>query len=258
MSTRDNADEAFAAFMGMPDSEWNGLLKSLLGGGMLQPEEDKGFQRALKERQVTLTHHKADVGTFDYSDEEMEPTIDALAVVRTLVAQMNEAEREVDRLEEELKQATSHFREYRENLVPTAMLDCGLTSVTTADGFAVEMREEVRASFPSGDSEESQAKRDVAFAWLQENGHTALVKNSITLKFGKEEQTWAQSFFEMLDRLGVREHAVVERHEAIHPSTLVAFVKEQLAQGSSIPMPAFGAFVQRFARIKKARRSNRG
>lgn len=253
MSTRDNADEAFAAFMGMGDSEWHGLLRSLAGGGCLETEEHKGFLRAHKER----AKFPSDVKQFDYSDEQEAPTVDALAVVRTLVAQMNEAERQVDDLEEKLKQASAHLREYRENLVPTAMLDVGLTSVTTADGFAVELREEVRASFPSGDSEESALKRAMAFEWLRENGHSALVKNSISIRFSKDEQSWAESFYAALDRLGVRQHAEVERQETIHSSTLVSFVKEQLAQGSSIPLQAFGAFTQRFARIKKQRRAER-
>jgi hypothetical protein len=47
---RDNADDAYAAFMSMPQSEWLGLCMSLLGGGVLQPEEQIGFERALADR----------------------------------------------------------------------------------------------------------------------------------------------------------------------------------------------------------------
>lgn len=47
---RKNADDAYAVFMSMPDSEWQGLLLSILGGGVLEPAEEQGFRRALDER----------------------------------------------------------------------------------------------------------------------------------------------------------------------------------------------------------------
>lgn len=43
---RNNADDAYAAFMSMSDSEWLGLIGSLLRGGVLQPAENEGFMRA--------------------------------------------------------------------------------------------------------------------------------------------------------------------------------------------------------------------
>lgn len=47
---RGNADDAFEAFMSMPDEEWRGLVMSLVSGGVLEFEENKGFERAMKER----------------------------------------------------------------------------------------------------------------------------------------------------------------------------------------------------------------
>jgi hypothetical protein len=50
LDPRNNEDDAFAAFMSMPLSEWRGLLISLSGGGVLTPAEDAGFKRALGRR----------------------------------------------------------------------------------------------------------------------------------------------------------------------------------------------------------------
>lgn len=47
---RNNADDAYAAFMSMGLSEWLGLIDSLLSGGVLRPEEQKGFERAVQDR----------------------------------------------------------------------------------------------------------------------------------------------------------------------------------------------------------------
>ena len=47
---RKNADDAYDAFMSMGDEEFQGALFSILKGGCFEPEEDKGFRRALKDR----------------------------------------------------------------------------------------------------------------------------------------------------------------------------------------------------------------
>jgi hypothetical protein len=47
---RNNPDDAYAAFMSMGESEWQACLRSILGGGVFQPAEQAGFERALKER----------------------------------------------------------------------------------------------------------------------------------------------------------------------------------------------------------------
>lgn len=47
---RNNAEDAFQAFIKMPSTEWSGLIGSLLRGGVLTPAEQEGFERALKVR----------------------------------------------------------------------------------------------------------------------------------------------------------------------------------------------------------------
>lgn len=51
MNPRENADDAYTAFMSMPESEWLGLLASLIRGGTLTPAEQEGFDRAATDRQ---------------------------------------------------------------------------------------------------------------------------------------------------------------------------------------------------------------
>ena len=50
MNPRENADDAYAAFMSMPSTEWIGLIGSFLRGGTLTPAEHEGFNRALRDR----------------------------------------------------------------------------------------------------------------------------------------------------------------------------------------------------------------
>lgn len=50
---REDPDAAYAAFMSMHVSEWAGLIRSLMSGGVLTPAEKIGFDRALAERGLT-------------------------------------------------------------------------------------------------------------------------------------------------------------------------------------------------------------
>ena len=47
---RKDPEAAYEAFMSMEQSEWEGLCWSLLQGGVLEPAEQIGFDRALADR----------------------------------------------------------------------------------------------------------------------------------------------------------------------------------------------------------------
>lgn len=49
---REDPDASYAAFMSMGQSEWLGLLMSLANGGVLQPAEQIGFERAAADRRL--------------------------------------------------------------------------------------------------------------------------------------------------------------------------------------------------------------
>jgi hypothetical protein len=50
-SPRENAEDAYQAFLNMPATEWALLIRDLCNGGVLTPAEQAGFDRALEDRQ---------------------------------------------------------------------------------------------------------------------------------------------------------------------------------------------------------------
>lgn len=51
---REDAELAYAAFMSMGTDEWKGAFRSVTsGGGAFRPQEQIGFERALRERGLT-------------------------------------------------------------------------------------------------------------------------------------------------------------------------------------------------------------
>lgn len=47
---RDNAEDAYQAFMNMSATSWALLIRDMINGGVLTPPEQEGFERALEDR----------------------------------------------------------------------------------------------------------------------------------------------------------------------------------------------------------------
>jgi hypothetical protein len=92
--------------------------------------------------------------------------------------------------------------------------------------------------FPSTKTEE-------AFDWLRQNGFGDLIKNNVTLTFGRNEDSTAKNLVEDLRKKGHN----VNQTEKVEPMTLKAFVKEQIQQGKNVPSDIFGVYVANKTKI---------
>lgn len=168
---------------------------------------------------------------------------DQLTQLSGLVRKLRDADKAVSILENQLKEAAARSKVLREQMIPDFMTNCGIKQVATDDGN-IKLREEVRASFPK-DPERAEA----AYAWLKEAGHDDLVKRQFVISFGKGEEKWADEFERKLR--GEERPLKVDRKKSIHHQTLCAFLREQLEEGTDVPLDLFGAFIQKFAEIKQ-------
>jgi hypothetical protein len=204
----------------------------------------------------------------DYGDVREEATPDQMQQLSKLADALALAEQDVERREADLKAAQERYRKLREDDVPSLLESIGLKAVKTANGLCVELREEVRATFPK-----DEARREVAFAWLKEHGHMGLVKHEISMKFGREQRAVADAVAMLLaplntakalkalgmeadtaDQVAFTMMSVARnRTDSIHHQTLCAFLREQLRQGemSHDDIKVFGAFIQKFADVER-------
>jgi hypothetical protein len=83
-------------------------------------------------------------------------------------------------------------------------------------------------------------------SWLVDNNHGSLIKNEVTLKFGKDEDEKAAATVESLKQQGLSP----SQKQGVHPQTLNAFIKEQITSGKDIPSDIFGIYVGSRANIK--------
>jgi hypothetical protein len=108
------------------------------------------------------------------------------------------------------------------------------------DGSVVERKMIVAASIPA-------ANKEAAFDWLRSNGLDDIIKNDITVSFGKGEDNVAGDVVGLLQERGF--DPKTKTH--VHPSTLKAFVKERVIEGKPIDLDLFGAFISNTAQIRR-------
>ena len=73
--------------------------------------------------------------------------------------------------------------------------------------------------------------------WLIKHGFGDIIKREVTAKFGKNDDKWKLAV-EALQAKGIE----IDTKEAVHHSTLRAFAKEQMEQGTDIPVDLFGLY----------------
>ena len=174
------------------------------------------------------------VETFNDLNEGELSLVSTLANKQLLLAQ------ELASLEEAVKAKKEEFRLTSEQELPEAMQSAGLTEIVLSTGEKISVTEFYNAHI-------SKANQELAYKWLVENGHEGLIKNEVSLKFGREEGQVVDETVMALKSRGLSP----EVRQSVHPSTLKAFVKEQLTTGKDIPTELFGIYIGSKAIIKK-------
>ena len=101
------------------------------------------------------------------------------------VVKLQQLENELLTKEEELKELKRKVDLVSGEVIPTMMQEMNISTLKLADGTSVEVKPVYGASIP-------KAKQEEAYTWLRENGLGDLIKNEITVAFGRDEDNKAQ------------------------------------------------------------------
>ena len=119
------------------------------------------------------------------------------------------------------------------------MQQAGVSKLTLDDGTSVEVSPYYYAKI-------QEAKKEEAFRWLRENSHGDLIKNNLSISFGKGEDSSAVKLKTELESKGL----VVDQKQDVHWQTLRGFVKEQIEKNKTIPSETFGLYIANRTKIK--------
>jgi hypothetical protein len=165
-----------------------------------------------------------------------------LGKVAELVRKQLQFEVLIQQMEDNLKSAKRGLEEVSGQLLPAALQEYGLSELTMADGSKISVQTVISASI-------SKERQPDAHDWLRDHGHGDLIKNTVSVTFGRGQDDAAKDVVRVLQSNGLDP----EQKEAVHPSTLKAFVKEQIEKGSEIPSETFGIFIGQKTVIKKGK-----
>lgn len=147
-------------------------------------------------------------------------------------------------LEQDIKDNKKRILALVSKDIPDVMRSAGVSCFELTDGTSVE----ITKSYSAGIAEKREAE---AHEWLRSHGYGDLIKNRITLDFGKGEDDKAEAVKAALKALP--EAPGFESKESVNATSLKAFVREKYeqGQGDSLPDKLLGIFVMDLAKITK-------
>jgi len=148
-------------------------------------------------------------------------------------------EKELDELESVTKERKDQLRKLLEQTIPEALAELGMSSFKMEDGSAIDVKAFYSASIPA-------ARKAEAYEWLREHGYDDIIKNTVSVRFGRGEDELSARLINLL----MQEGYPVQQAEKIEPMTLKAWVKEQVERGNEFPSELFGAYIGQKATIK--------
>ena len=156
------------------------------------------------------------------------------------VERLQTLQREVDFAEEKLKQKKKNLEHISGEVIPTMMSEMGLSHLKLMDGSSVDVKPNYSATITIKNKEN-------AFNWLRQNGLGDIIKNEISVSFGRNEDNKAADYAELAKRNGFQPTQKLK----VEPMTLKALVRERIEAGKEMPTELFNVFVGNKTTIKR-------
>lgn len=165
-------------------------------------------------------------------------TEDKMNKLRDLATKFVDLNREIENLEQRVKDAKSERFQLASSEIPNLMTDMGMKSFETITGAKIEIEDIISGSIPKERSEE-------AMKWLRENGHAGIIRNVIEISLPKGKDEKAQKILAQLKELDIE----AEVKDNVHWKTLTSWAKEQLKKGKKIPTEILGLFIGKTTKL---------
>ena len=156
------------------------------------------------------------------------------------VVKLTNLEDELANKEKELKELKRKVELVSGEIIPTMMQEMNISTLKLADGTSVEVKPIYGASI-------LVAKREEAFKWLRDNGLGDLIKNEVTVAFGRDEDNKASNYANLAKGQG---YEPVQKLK-VEPMTLKALVRERLEAGQEMPSDLFNLFTGNRTKITR-------
>ena len=127
---------------------------------------------------------------FEQDQTEVLDKTDHIDKLATKIKEMQAIQKDIEQNEEYLKQRKKDLEQISGEAIPTMLTEMGLSYLKLADGSSVEVKTNYSATI-------TLANKEKAFNWLRGNGLGDIIKNELTVSFGRNEDNKAAAYADL-------------------------------------------------------------
>ena len=149
---------------------------------------------------------------------------------------------DIDRAEEHVDNLNKMADDISSRVIPELLAEQGLSSLKLADGSSVTVKREYRCTLPKEDE-----RRQSAYNWLRENGLGDIIKNNVSVTFGRGEDDKAQQLLDLAASNGFEPN----QKSDVAWNTLTALFQERVESGLDMPSDVFSTWIKDTTKITR-------
>ena len=176
-------------------------------------------------------------------EQDQTEVIKSTTNIKTLsdqVLKLRAMEDQLKIMEETLKTRKKEIDRISGEVIPTMLSEMGLSQLKLTDGSSVDVKPFYSATI-------SAQNKDRAYNWLRTNGLGDIIKNDISVSFGRNEDDKAAKYADLAKSNGYQPTQKLK----VEPMTLKALVRERIEAGKEMPTEIFNIFVGNKTTIKR-------
>ena len=177
---------------------------------------------------------------FEADQQDAMKKTDNIQSLADQVERLEGVANDIDATEEQLKNLKKKRDHISGEVIPTMMSEMGLAELKLHDGSHLKVSTSYKAHI-------SEANKEAAYNWLRENGLGDIIKNEISVSFGRNEDNKAADYAELAKSSGFQPTQKMK----VEPMTLKALVRERIEAGKEMPTEIFGIFSENKTTIKR-------
>ena len=177
---------------------------------------------------------------FEKDQQEVIKKTDNIQSLADQVQRLESLQGRLELQEENIKNTKKELERVSGEIIPTMMSEMGLSHLKLMDGSSVDVKPFYSANI-------TVANKEAAFKWLRNNGLGDIIKNEISVSFGRNEDNKAADYAVLAQERGFQPTQKLK----VEPMTLKALVRERIEAGKEMPTELFNIFVGNKTTIKR-------
>ena len=177
---------------------------------------------------------------FEKDQQDTMKKTDNIQSLADQVEKLDSLTKRLELQEENIKNTKKELEHLSGEVIPTMMAEMGLSHLKLMDGSSVDVKPFYSATI-------TKANQEKAFNWLRNNGLGDIIKNEISVSFGRNEENKAADYAALAQERGFQPTQKMK----VEPMTLKALVRERIEAGKEMPTEIFGVFSENKTTIKR-------